>query len=648
MGRRRARLWALFQCCNPKAKAKTRKTLASAQVLEAEWTDVRAAGGWARRIGPYPELASPTEELSACREQLLAREKEIAEMRAERNNTRLLLEHLECLVSQYVPSLRMTMGKQQARSPAGMKSEVEVLKALKSLFEHHKALDEKLMILKEKKNPEKILMDGVLDINPKQENMPSANGKRTCDGSLARVIQLQEIINNQLRDQSQMKELLAALSAQVTDLEEDLDMARKDLLKSEEFNVKLQRDVREAMAQKEDVEKRITTLEKRYLTAQREASSVHDLDDKPEKEIANKDSLHRQEEDENRPLQEHLELEEQKLQQTLLRAETLPEVEAELAQLVAALSKVEERHRNIKERLRQMEAQLEEKNKELLWVQPLKDQDREHGRQASVLANVAQAFESDEGTSDGEGDGVTLFSSAALLSPSGQADAETLAVMIQEQLDKINEEIRLIQEKKENTEQRAEGIENRVGTGSSSNLRRFKSLNSLNLNATSSHASSCPPSRGRSKPRRRRHSPARKVDKLGIMTLLPPLPEEVQDDKTAIKCEASTPALLRFLRLDRLDRGSPHRASYEDIRDAHNSTGSQDGPGGNPSSSSSSSQDLLQKAPKKKGIKSSIGRLFGKKEKGRPGHPGKEVLGPVAGKIFTARTTWKAPVNADN
>ena len=54
------------------------------------------------------------------------------------------------------------------------------------------------------------------------------------------------------------------------------------------------------------------------------------------------------------------------------------------------------------------------------------------------------------------------------------------------------------------------------------------------------------------------------------------------------------------------------------------STGSQDSPGGNPSSS----QDSLQKAPKKKGIKSSIGRLFGKKEKGRPGHPGKEALGP--------------------
>ena len=54
MGHRRARLWALFQCCIPKAKAKTRKNLASAQVLEAERPEVRAAGGWARRIGLHP------------------------------------------------------------------------------------------------------------------------------------------------------------------------------------------------------------------------------------------------------------------------------------------------------------------------------------------------------------------------------------------------------------------------------------------------------------------------------------------------------------------------------------------------------------------------------------------------------------------
>ena len=46
--------------------------------------------------------------------------------------------------------------------------------------------------------------------------------------------------------------------------------------------------------------------------------------------------------------------------------------------------------------------------------------------------------------SDGEGDRVTLFSSATQLSPSRQANAKTLTVMMQEQLDVINEEIRWV------------------------------------------------------------------------------------------------------------------------------------------------------------------------------------------------------------
>ncbi|XP_014393621.1 PREDICTED: liprin-alpha-1 isoform X2 [Myotis brandtii] len=774
------------------------------------------------------EFAALTKELNVCREQLLEREEEIAELKAERNNTRLLLEHLECLVSRHERSLRMTVVKRQAQSPAGVSSEVEVLKALKSLFEHHKALDEKvrerlrvalercslleeelgathkeLMILKEQNNQKKTLTDGVLDINHEQENTPSTNGKRSSDGSLsheedlAKVMELQEVIDKQAREQSQMKERLAALSTHVAELEEDLDTARKDLIKSEEVNTKLQRDVREAMAQKEDMEERINTLEERYLAAQREATSVHDLNDKLENEIANKDSMHRQTEDKNRQLQERLELAEQKLQQTLRKAETLPEVEAELAQRVAALSKsdllspgssaakeaklceltsqlrkAEERHGNIEEQLCQMEAQLEEKNQELQRarqrekmneehnkrlsetvdrllsesnerlqlhlkermaaleeknslvrevedakkqleetqhdknqlvlniealraelsqmrlrgaslhhsrphlgsvpdfrfpvadgptdsysssavlrrpqkgrvaalrdepskVQTLNEQDWERAQQASVLANVAQAFESDVDLSDGEDEGDTLFSSSALLSPSGQADAQTLAMMLQEQLDAINKEIRLIQEEKESTEQRAEEIESRVGSGSLDNLGRFRSMSSIPYPA-SSLAGSSPPNSGRSTPRRIPHSPAREVDRLGIMTLpsdlrkhrrkLPASREEVRDDKTTIKCETSPPPSPRSLRLDRLHKGALHTVSHEDIRDLRNSTGSQDGPVSNPSSSNSS-QDSLHKAPKKKGIKSSIGRLFGKKEKMRPGHIGKEALG---------------------
>lgn len=46
-------------------------------------------------------------------------------------------------------------------------------------------------------------------------------------------------------------------------------------------------------------------------------------------------------EEKNRQLQERLELAEQKLQQTMRKAETLPEVEAELAQRIAALTKVD-------------------------------------------------------------------------------------------------------------------------------------------------------------------------------------------------------------------------------------------------------------------------------------------------------------------
>ncbi|XP_027869736.1 liprin-alpha-1 isoform X3 [Xiphophorus couchianus] len=757
------------------------------------------------------EFAALTKDVNIYREQLLEKEEEIAELKAERNNTRLLLEHLECLVSRHERSLRMTVVKRQAQSPAGVSSEVEVLKALKSLFEHHKALDEKvrerlrvalercsaleeqltishkeLAYLREQSGQKRGLADGTSEVNHTSENTPSTNGKRSSDGSLSqeeesgfgKVGELQEVLDRQTADLGQMKERMVAMASRINELEEDLDTARKDVIKSEDTNTRLQRDLRESMAQKEDMEERITTLEKRYLAAQREATSVHDLNDKLENEVANKDSLYRQSEERNRQLQEKLELAEQKLQQTIRKAETLPEVEAELAQRVAALTKcdvcgsetqtkAEERHGNVEERLRQMEAQLEEKNQELLRarqrekmneehnrrlsetvdkllsesnerlqlhlkermsaledknalirelehtkklieeshhekeqlliqietmraeseqgrsrsnsllhgrsqlgstpdfrypvsassmmdsnsdhygsalvlrrpqkgrvvalrdepskVQTLNEQEWERMQQANVLANVAQAFDTDMDASDLEEDRETIFSSVDLLSP-GQADAQTLALMLQEQLDAINNEIRMIQEEKESTAIRAEEIECRVGGGNNGGLGgRFRSLSSIppSLCGGSSLGGS-PPNSGQSTPRRIPRSPNRELDRMGVMTLPSDLRKHrrksSQDDKATIRCETSPPTTPRSMRLNR-ELG--HASSHEDIRDIRGLGGLQDGQGSNPSSSNSS-QDSLNKAAKKKSIKSSIGRLFGKKEKGRPSGPGKD------------------------
>ncbi|KAM4645724.1 liprin-alpha-4 isoform 3-T3 [Amazona ochrocephala] len=733
------------------------------------------------------EFATLTRELSACREQLLEREEEISELKAERNNTRLLLEHLECLVSRHERSLRMTVVKRQAQSPSGVSSEVEVLKALKSLFEHHKALDEKVRerlraALERVATLEEQLVDahrqvaalqqgavreaplGERDEREPKEPAQKLPWKRLSNGSVhpddeaGRVVELQELLEKQNYEVVQAKERISALAASVAELEEDLGTARKDLIKSEEMSSKYQRDLREALAQKEDMEERITTLEKRYLAAQREATSIHDLNDKLESELANKESLHRQCEEKARHLQELLELAEQKLQQTMRKAETLPEVEAELAQRIAALTKAEERHGSIEEHLRQLESQLEEKNQELARARQREKMNEEHNKRlsdtvdrllsesnerlqlhlkermaaleekntllqelentqkqieehqhdkrrlsdeidklrlevdqlktrsgtfvesvhtrshmgsatdlrfplsavvhgpaepfgaapglpraqkgrfaarreeaakdwepaqaGSVLATGPHAFDSDPEISDvDEDDRETLFSSMDVLSPGGHSDAQTLAMMLQEQLDAINEEIRMIQEEKESTELRAEELETRVTSGSMEglNLTQLCKRASIPTSLTAlSLASSSPPLSGRSTPKLSSRSAAQDLDRMGIMTLpsdlrkhrrkllSPAARDESREDKTTIKCETSPPSSPRTLRLEKL--GHP-ALSQEDGKSSLEEQAS------NPSSNSS--QDSLHKGSKRKGIKSSIGRLFGKKEKGR-------------------------------
>ncbi|XP_009868203.1 PREDICTED: liprin-alpha-2-like, partial [Apaloderma vittatum] len=227
------------------------------------------------------EFAALTKELNACREQLLEKEEEISELKAERNNTRLLLEHLECLVSRHERSLRMTVVKRQAQSPSGVSSEVEVLKALKSLFEHHKALDEKVRErLRVSLERVSALEEELAAANQEivalreqnahiQRKMAAGEGpadsehiegmepgqkvheKRLSNGSIdsndeaSQVVELQELLEKQNYEMAQMKERLAALSSRVGEVEQEAETARKELIKTEEMNNKYQRDIRE-------------------------------------------------------------------------------------------------------------------------------------------------------------------------------------------------------------------------------------------------------------------------------------------------------------------------------------------------------------------------------------------------------------------
>ncbi|NXP16409.1 LIPA4 protein, partial [Scytalopus superciliaris] len=661
-----------------------------------------------------------------------------------------------------------------------------------------------------------------------KEAAPKLPWKRLSNGSVhpedeaGRVVELQELLEKQNFEVVQAKERISALAASVAELEEDLGTARKDLIKSEEMSSKYQRDLREALAQKEDMEERITTLEKRYLAAQREATSIHDLNDKLENELANKESLHRQCEEKARHLQELLELAEQKLQQTMRKAETLPEVEAELAQRIAALTKArghrEERHGSIEEHLRQLETQLEEKNQELARARQREKMNEEHNKRLSdtvdrllsesnerlqlhlkermaaleekntllqelentqkqieehqhdkrrlsdeidklrlevdqlktrsgtfvesvhsrshmgsatdlrfplgavvhapaepfgappalprapkgrfgarreepakdweqaqaggVLATGPHPFDSDPDISDvDDDDRETLFSSMDVLSPGGHSDAQTLAMMLQEQLDAINEEIRMIQEEKESTELRAEELETRVTSGSMEglNLTQLCKRASIPTSLTAlSLASSSPPLSGRSTPKLSSRSAAQDLDRMGIMTLpsdlrkhrrkllSPAARDESREDKTTIKCETSPPSSPRTLRLEKL--GHPALSQEDAKRYGQRPLGLAPVParlvwggrgaagllGNHPhcllflphpssledqASNPSSSQDSLHKGSKRKGIKSSIGRLFGKKEKGRliqlsrEGATGQVVLTDVEGGI---------------
>ncbi|KAL6478560.1 hypothetical protein MHYP_G00119930 [Metynnis hypsauchen] len=558
------------------------------------------------------------------------------------------------------------------------------LERCSALEEQLTASHKEIAALRDQNNQKKVLIDGQTEINHNSESAPSTNGKRSSDGSLGpeeeggKVAELQDVMDRQSKELLQMKERVGLLKQQsqragggpghgpqrphqISDRSGSKDSKEtKAQRKAEERHGNVEERLRQMEAQLEEKNQELLRARQREKMNEEHNKRLSETVDKLLSESNERLQLHLKErmaalEDKNALIREldhtkklieeaHHDKEQLLIQIETMRSESEQDRSRSNSILhqgrshmgstpdfrypVSASSMMDSHSDHYSSALvlrRPQKGRAAALRDEPSKVQTLNEQEWERVQQANVLAKVAYAFESDVDMSDMEDDRETIFSSVDLLSPAGQADAQTLALMLQEQLDAINNEIRMIQEEKESTAIRAEEIESRVGSGESLG-DRFRSMGSIPPPFHGSlHSGSSPPGSGHSTPRRAPRSPNREVDRMGVMTLPSDLRKHrrkpVQDDKATIKCETSPPSTPRSMRLSK-----GHAASHEDIRDIRSIAGLQDGQGSNPSSSNSS-QDSLNKAAKKKSIKSSIGRLFGKKEKGRPNPSGKDSPG---------------------
>lgn len=129
-------------------------------------------------------------------------------------------------------------------------------------------------------------------------------------------------------------------------------------------------------------EERIATLEKRYLNSQREATMLHDLNEKLEQELKNKEEQYMLSHEKIKAITEKLDISEQKL----IEFASMPDIEEQLKDRMEALTQAQERQGTAEERIQRLESQLEEKSADVLKLtQRLKMNEDHNGRLSATV-----------------------------------------------------------------------------------------------------------------------------------------------------------------------------------------------------------------------------------------------------------------------
>jgi hypothetical protein len=161
----------------------------------------------------------------------------------------------------------------------------------------------------------------------------------------------------------------------------------KELLGTIDSNKKIQRDLKEALALKDEQEQRISSLEQRYINLQRECSSLNDMNNRLETELAIRENSLKHGEERYRNLQAKLETFEQKYEQLHKRSQSSNIMSNnsadnnntnDLMPKNITMAQFQEKHMNIEEKLHSVQNELEDAKMELTRAKQREKMSEDH------------------------------------------------------------------------------------------------------------------------------------------------------------------------------------------------------------------------------------------------------------------------------